>query len=226
MSQAPVPPRYPPKYPQQPQQQPAPYPQPGQEGYLVDLPGQASAPQAAGPIEYFTPSAQHAGGVWNYGGVLVMHKQAQLPPQCIKCCSPIEGKPLKRKLTWHPGWVYILILPGILIYAIVALAIQEKATIHVPLCERHRARRRMHLWIATIIFFASLACFFMAANARRDMEGFWAMAGFFGILISLIYAVINSRLVVTPDKIDTQYVWLKGACPQFVNQFPAMQQGF
>src|SRR6266567_9137820 len=109
MSQGPVPPRYPPKYPQQPQQ-PSPqqmpgYPQVGQEGYLVNVPGQ---PRAAQPIPYYTPTAQHGGGgVWNYGGVLVMHKQAQLPPQCIKCCAPADGPPLKRKLTWHPGWVYL-----------------------------------------------------------------------------------------------------------------------
>ena len=51
MSQAPVPPRYPPRQqqPQQPQQQqPVPaFPQPGQEDYLVNVPGQ---PQAAQPI--------------------------------------------------------------------------------------------------------------------------------------------------------------------------------
>ena len=225
MSQAPVPPRYPPKYPQQPQQQQQPqpmpaYPQVGQEGYLVNVPGQ---PQAAQPISYYSPTAQYGGGVWNYGGVLVMHKQAQLPPQCIKCCAPAEGEPLKRKLTWHPGWVYLLILPGILIYAIVALAIQEKATVYVSLCEKHRARRRMNLWIAWLIFFGSIACFFIAANVRgRDMPVYWTMAGIFGILIALIYSVFNSR-VVTPDKIDAQYVWLKGICPQFVNQFPSMQ---
>jgi hypothetical protein len=200
------------------------YPQPEQDGFLVNVPGQPPAQHSsAQPIAYYTPMAQYSGGVWNQNGILVMHKQAQLPPQCIKCCAPIEGKPLKRNVTWHPSWVYILILPGLLIYAIVALAIQEKATIYVPLCEKHRAKRRMHLWLATIIFFASLACFFMAANAPRDMEGFWAMAGFFGILISLIYAVINSRLVVTPTKIDSQYAWLKGASPQFVGQFPSMQ---
>jgi hypothetical protein len=229
MSQTPVPPRYPPKpsqQPPQPQAQPQPampqYPQTAQEGYLVNVPGQ---PQPAQPVPYYNPLAQHQGGVWNYGGVLVMHKQAQLPPQCIKCCAPAEGKPLKRKITWHPSWVYILILPGILIYAIVALAIQEKATVYVGLCEKHRARRRMHLWIAWGIFFASIACFFMAANAPRNAEGFWAMAGVFGILIALIYAVINSRLIM-PTKIDAQYAWLKGFCPQYVNQFPSMQQGF
>jgi len=222
MSQAPVPPRYPPR-PQQPQQQQPPpaYSQPGQEDYLVNVPGQ---PQAAQPISYYTPTAQHGGGgVWNYGGALVMHKQAQLPPQCIKCCAPADGPPLKRKLTWHPGWVYLLILPGLLIYAIVALSIQERATIYVSLCEKHRASRRMHLLIAWGIFIASIACFFVAANVGgRDAPVYWVLAGVFGILIALGYSLYNSR-VVTPFKIDQQYVYLKGICPQFVNQFPSMQ---
>jgi len=226
MSQGPVPPRYPPQNPYQPQQPQSPpqavpvYPQPGQDDYLVNVPGQ---PQAAQPIPYFNPTAQGAGGVWNYGGTLVMHKQAQLPPQCVKCCAPADGPPLKRKLTWHPGWLYILILfPGILIYAIVALVIQERATIYVSLCETHRARRRLHLWIAWGIFIASLACFFVAANVRgRDEPVYWTMMGIFGIVGALIYSVFNSR-VVTPEKIDKEYVWLKGICPQFVNQFPSM----
>ena len=152
-----------------------------------------------------------------------MHKQAQLPPQCIKCCAPADGPPLKRKVTWHPGWVYLLILPGILIYAIVAMAIQEKATIYVSLCQKHRAQRRLNLLVAWGFFVGSLACFFAAAIVRgRDLPAYLTIAGFFGILISLIYAVINSR-VVQPFKMDAQYVWLKGICPQFVNQFPAMQ---
>jgi hypothetical protein len=176
-------------------------------------------------LNYVTPGAP-AGGVWNYGGVLVMHKQAQLPPQCIKCCAPADGPPLKRKLTWHPGWLYVLILfPGILIYAIVALVIQERATIYVSLCEKHRARRRMHLAIAWGIFLASLASFYVIVETPflfGKEEGFWIVTGTTGLMISLIYAVFNSR-VVTPFKMDPQYVWLKGICPQFVNQFPTMQ---
>jgi hypothetical protein len=201
------------------------YPQAEQDGFLVNVPGQPPAPPAsAQPIPYYTPMAQYSGGVWNQNGILVMHKQAQLPPQCIKCCAPIEGKPLKRNVTWHQSWVYILlILGGPLIYVIVALSIQEKATIHVPLCDKHRGKRRMHLWLATGIFFASIACFFLAANARRNGEATWSMIGLLLFITSLIYAALNSRLVVTPNKIDAQYAWLKGASPQFVGQFPSMQ---
>ena len=240
MSQGPVPPRYPPHFPQQPQvpqpypQQPgapmaAAYPQTQQEGYLVNVPSQAPAPaypQSAQPINYYSATQQHSGGIWRLGDTLVMHKQAQLPPQCIKCCTPIEGQPLKRSLSWHPSWVYLLILPGILIYAIVAMAISEKATVYVPLCEKHLAKRRMHLWIATGIFLASIGCFFLAAYVPRGQETIWILIGFFGILASLIYAVINGRLVVTPDKIDAQYVWLKGVSPQFLDQFPSMTQQY
>jgi hypothetical protein len=241
MSQGPIPPRYPPQNPYQSAQpvpqQPMPpqtqqpqmpvHPQAEQDSFLVNVPGQTPAPQgpASQPIPYYTPMAEHSGGVWNQGGgILVMHKQAQLPPLCIKCCTPTEGQPLKRNVTWHPGWVYLLILPGLLIYAIVALSIQEKATIYVPLCDKHRGKRRLHLWLAIGIFFASLACFFLEAYANRSSQGTFAMIGLLLLVTSIIYAVFfNSRLVVTPHKIDAQYVWLKGASPQFVSQFPSMQ---
>jgi hypothetical protein len=221
MSQGPVPPRYPPQQPQFPQQQPQGYPQAGDQGSLISVPGQAEVVQ---PVSYFTPTGVGGGGVWNYGGILVMHKQAQLPPQCIKCCAPAEGKPLKRKLTWHPGWVYLLILPGLLFYAIVAMSIQEKATISVGLCGKHRSRRRMHLWIAWLIFFASIAFFFIAANVPgREMPAYYALCGTLGLLISATYALVIARLV-TPHKIDPQYVWLNGVSREFAGQFPAMTQ--
>src|SRR3954471_6427408 len=129
MSQGPVPPRYPPPLPQQRQQaqpqipqpypqQPSPqqpysqqppaltpaYPPTQQDGFLVNVPGQVPAqPQGAPAINYYSATQEYSGGIWNYGGTLVMHKQAQLPPQCIKCCAPIEGQPLKRKVYWHPS---------------------------------------------------------------------------------------------------------------------------
>src|SRR5258706_2992849 len=97
MSQAPVPPRYPPRpqqpqvppqYPQQPGAPAPAYPQTQQEGFLVNVPGEPpSYPPGAQPLNYLTPGAP-AGGIWTYGNILVMHRQAQLPPNCIKSGAP------------------------------------------------------------------------------------------------------------------------------------------
>ncbi len=88
-----------------PQPQPAPFPQnPSQQPYATQAPPPQlypppSDPQQLETLNYVTPGAP-AGGIWTYGGVLVMHKQAQLPPQCIKCCVAsglaLRAHPLPR----------------------------------------------------------------------------------------------------------------------------------
>lgn len=241
MSQAPVPPRYPPGYqkqPQQPQQIPQPYaPQPGAplpypqtqpEGYLVNAPGQQPAyPQAGQPLDYLTPGAP-GGGIWTYGNVLVMHKQAELPPQCIKCGAPGDGQPLKRKLSWHSPWIYLVILANLIIYIIVAAVVAQRATIYVGLCAKHRARRRMHMMIAWLLFAGAIVAFFVAGNLGRgndDLVAGLIIGGICMILASLIWAVVVGQMIVTPHKIDPQYVWLKGVGPEYLAQFPPMPGG-
>jgi hypothetical protein len=240
MSQGPVPPRYPPQFPQQPQPQiPQPWPpQPGaapasdpqtqQDGYLVAAPGEAPAyPQAGQPLNYLTPGAP-AGGIWTYGSILVMHKQAELPPQCIKCGAPADGQPLKRKLSWHSSWVYALILVNLIIYIIVAAVISQRATILVGVCAKHRARRRTHMLIAWLLFFGSIVAFVVAGNLGRgnnDLVGGLIIGGVVLVLASLIWAVVVGQMIVTPYKIDPQYVWLKGVGPEYLAQFPPMPGG-
>jgi hypothetical protein len=180
-------------------------------------------------LNYLTPGAP-AGGIWTDGKILVMHRQAQLPPNCIKCNAPGDNRPLKRNLTWHAGWAYLIILLNLIIYIIVAAIISSRATIYVGLCPRHRARRRLHMMIAWILFIASIAALIAAANVGggRSSEGLIAglmVGGFLLLLTSLIWAVVVSYMIVSPKKMDAQYIWLKGAGPEYLAQFPPMPTG-
>src|SRR5947209_12297282 len=65
-------------------------------------------------------------GLWRDGKTLVVHKGASLPDRCIKCNEPAEGLSLNRKLVWHQPWLYLLIIPSIWIYAVVALIVRQK----------------------------------------------------------------------------------------------------
>src|SRR5215212_7562549 len=241
MSQGPVPPRYPPQFPQQPQQgqpqipqpyapqpgAPLPYPPTQPDGYLVNTPGQAPAyPQAGQPLAYLTPGAPSS-GIWSYGNILVMHRQAELPPQCIKCGAPGDGIPMKRKLRWHSPWVYALILINLIVYVIVAVVISSRATIYVGVCARHRARRRLHIIIAWLLFFGSIAAYTVAVNVGAGRGSAELMTGLFIggsalVLASFFWAVVVGQMIVRPYKIDPQYVWLKGAGQEYLAQFPPM----
>jgi len=159
-----------------------------------------------------------------------MHRQAQLPPNCIICGAPGDRQLMKRKLTWHPWWVYLVILANLIIYIIVAAIISSRATIYVGVCARHRARRRLHMMIAWLLFIGSIVALITAANlggGRRngDLMAALIIGGIVMLLASLIWAVVISTMIVSPKKIDAQYVWLKGAGPEYLAQFPPMPGG-
>ena len=58
-----------------------------------------------------------------------------LPAVCMKCGAPATTWKSKT-FSWHPPWVYVLILIGLLPFAIVAMVLTKRRTILAPLCAR------------------------------------------------------------------------------------------
>ena len=87
------------------------------------------------------------GGLWRERFLLVMDKTATLPvDRCIVCDAPATGPPLRRKLSWHSPWWYLIVLVNLLFYAIAAMIVRKTVAVRVGLCDLHRTRRRR--WIA------------------------------------------------------------------------------
>ncbi|MEZ0388815.1 MAG: GYF domain-containing protein, partial [Verrucomicrobium sp.] len=72
-------------------------------------------------------------GPWRHGKSMVIPVNTPLPDECFKCGAP-PVKSIKKVLTWHPPLVYLALLPGVLVYIIVALCVRKTATVHIPLC--------------------------------------------------------------------------------------------
>ena len=159
------------------------------------------------------------GGVWRDGQRLVMRKLALLPDRCVKCNAPAHGRRLRRNLSWHNRWIYLLILISILIYVIVALCVRQTAKIDVAICERHLSKRRSGIAAGWLVFLLSVGLF-VAAFVPREPNPLLILSAMILFLVSLIYAVAVSRLVV-PTLIDQEYVWLKGACPAYLDELPS-----
>src|SRR5688572_23321251 len=66
--------------------------------------------------------------------VLIHGHEGAFADRCVKCNAPTGPERLKRVLYWHHPAVYLLIIPGILFYAIAALIARKKAIVHLPLC--------------------------------------------------------------------------------------------
>ena len=190
--------------------------------------------EPAAVLPYQTPDAyqtqealrwQAWQGVWNYRGILMMRRSAQLPRCCIKCGAVAEDPPLRQRLRWieHSGSHIPFVGP--LVSLLVVLVSAERATIQVWLCEKHWEWRRTHLLGAAIVFIGGLAGIMAAWLLRKDPAGFaLAFVGVLLIVASIIYTSLAMR-TVSALKIDADFIWLVGVDARFVAQFPRAPSG-
>ena len=193
-----------------------------------------AAPVDAPPavLAYATPHTHAHAHVQNpigYDGVgLVMARNLIGPDRCVKCNAPAEGFQLLRRLSWHHPSLYVLILfPGILIYAIVALCVRKSAQVKVGLCPVHRAAHRRNKAIAWSLCLLGLALLIgvpAVLSGQRgpdvgDYKAAGALGGIVSLLVGLVYAAVAVP-VVSPRRIDDRYVYLSKAGRPFLESLP------
>lgn len=180
---------------------------------------------------YATPSVDasmahvgpHHGGIFRQGNILIVHRLAQFPPYCVRTNQPTNRYD-EWTFRWHSPWVYLLLLFNILILAIVALVISKKITLQVPVSEYWRGVRFQRIligWITAIVgICGSIALGVLLSHTANEAVG--PLLAVLGAIVFLIVGLIigTSGRVLTPTKIDGDYAWLKGACPEFLDRFP------
>jgi hypothetical protein len=176
-----------------------------------------SAPETALDARLVEPVS--ATGLWQKGQLLVMHRDAILPKVCIKSGQPATEY-LIRKLTWHHPALFIVLFMSPLIYIIVALLLNKRARIEVRVSDAVFARRRRDMLIGWIAVLASIAVIVMAfANLENDSGALLLVIGFTLFFAGAIYGLLRARLV-SADRIDGDYIWLKGVHPDLLAELP------
>lgn len=150
---------------------------------------------------------------WSDGRDLVVLLNKPLPPRCVKCNAPVSGGIPTRKFHWHTPWLYLLILVGILIYAIVALITRKKSEHAVALCPTHDKRRRMFIYAGFGGFFLGM---FMAFS-QSDFAGL----GILLMLAAILVGMFGSRIMVA-TKMDERYVRFRGVSKAFLASLPPL----
>ena len=154
--------------------------------------------------------------VWRSGPLLVLRKETELPPRCLRCGGPPHGSRIKRSLAWHAPWIYALLPAGIIIYAVVAAVVGKRAIVNLPLCLEHRRLRQRDLLITWVLIFCCLGAFGYAMVA----SSLWfALVGLSVLLAAAIYGSLRTS-IVTPKRIDDEFVWLKGVAPEYLAPLP------
>ena len=157
------------------------------------------------------------GGLWRSGKYLVMHRDCQLPDRCVKCNKPATGYRLKRNLTWHTPWLYLLFIAAWLIYLIVAAIVSKKARIQIGLCEEHRGIRQRDIIITWILVLSGI--FSLGAATVMNPTWVYGLSGLGLLLVALIYGIWRVPMV-QPKRIDEQHVWLHGVSEEFMAELP------
>ena len=137
----------------------------------------------------------------------------------MRCNEPAPaGSGFNAKFYWHEPALYLLILCGLLVYFIVALIVRKSAVVWVGLCPRHRgARNRGRLW-GSLVLVVGLFC--LPAAAVVDSGG--AYLGWGGLILIVTAAVMGTlgSVGLRPERIDDQFVRLKGASSDFLSALP------
>ncbi len=152
---------------------------------------------------------------WAAGDILVVPIHgAQLPPVCPKSGQPTQ-ETLLVKLQWQPQWVYLLLLTGVLPFAIVSLITQKRASILFPM-SRGAIERRRNGFIVGLGGFATFIAMLIGGIAI-DVPAIAALSPIV-FLGSLIYMVVTVNLFKVV-KIDDRFALLRGAHPSYLQHF-------
>lgn len=148
-------------------------------------------------------------------------EQGLLPDLCMFCGAPATRDVL-RKFSWHPKWVWILVLASWLIALILAMVLTKRMTVRVPTCSEHEGVWRRRMWIV-LGSFLGLAAFGVVAavavehlNQQNNDLGGWICGGSGLLFVAwLIFVLVLSEQGVRPKVITKYEITLVGVSEEF-----------
>src|SRR5690349_13863852 len=136
------------------------------------------------------------------GKTLVMDRNAVLPDRCVKCNEAAEG--YRRKLTFQH-----VSNTAHFAFGAFAYAMAKRATIEVPLCQRHRRTSAMTVGLVSLaVLILSFAVLSQPGQTSIPLL-LLAVAGLIGGVVGLLKALFGMRLLRATKVTDT-HVWLRG----------------
>jgi hypothetical protein len=149
------------------------------------------------------------------GDVLVVPRGAVLPAYCVKCAGAPQ-RWLQKKFYWHDPLLYLLIILGVLVYAIVSLIVRKQAQLAVPLCEAHESARKTKLWIGVVLL---LGCIPLpvALSVSINTDAAAGLGFLLGVVMFFAGLItISLSQVLRPKYIGDDCAKFKGAAPEFL----------
>lgn len=165
-------------------------------------------PQQAAPMAY---GYGVVGGyaAWPDGANLAIQKDAPLPSVCVKC-GQHGSERRNQQFVWTPPWVFIIFVISPVIAAIVALVVQKKGRLQLPLCPTCNARWKQGTLIIVggVLFFlfAMIGGIIIAANELPEVGVPLVIASLVAPVVAIMIAnkrslraaKIDERMILIP----------------------------
>ncbi|HVK11589.1 MAG TPA: hypothetical protein VM597_22650 [Gemmataceae bacterium] len=147
-----------------------------------------------------------------------------LPDVCMFGGEPAsERKP--KSFSWHPGWVWVLVLLSPLIAFIVAIILTKRMAVRVPVCAEHAGYwfRRNLILVGSFALVSALGVAGVAyvsnqpPGPKDDLAGWVCGGGVVLFFAWLIAAMVYSARGVRPDEITDRNIRLTGVHEGFID---------
>jgi hypothetical protein len=167
-------------------------------------PGQQQQPTVHG---YRTAGGYAA---WPDGKGIAVQKDAALPPVCVKC--GMHGNQRRnQQFVWTPPWVFIIFFVSPIIGAIVAMVVQKKGRLQLPLCDACFSRWKMGtLIIVGGVLYMLVAIFAGIIIAANE----WPEIGVPILISSLVFLivaiVVANKRFLRASKVDDHMITIPG----------------
>jgi hypothetical protein len=154
-------------------------------------------------------------------------EDGDLPPVCMRCGEPAEEY-RRKQFNWHPQWVYILLIAGLLVFVIVAVILTKWMRIRAPLCPAHTNH---WLWRTLVVLLSLLLLVFLAIASifllsalerqpgRQHLFGFVCLGVVVLAVIWLIATIVIQMTAIRPTEITDRDITLTGVSVEFVDAY-------
>ncbi|MEO7093167.1 MAG: hypothetical protein ABI175_07950 [Polyangiales bacterium] len=149
------------------------------------------------------------------GDMLVVSKDAPLPDVCVKCAAHAVTR-RKQRFVFTPQWVIFIMLISPVIGAVVAMIVQKKGTLELPLCEQCARRWKsanVQIVLAIVGLFVAIGLgLYIGIGIEQPVVMIVFLLLGLGGLIAV--AIVNKDVRVMSKKVDDTSITLTKVHPE------------
>lgn len=179
-----------------------------------------AVPESVSGLAPVTSSSFPTSQFYVDGKLIVCGTPVALPAICVVTGEIEDVVLMKKTVTWVPKWIYITLLAGVLILAIVYLIVRKECQISYYLSRRLRNRKRWMIFGGLLGFFGGIAL--MIAAADSQIARLVAGLGVATLIGSFVLLVMGQLPISAQRQERGVQFWLKGFKQPFFDQLRIM----